>query len=129
MVTFIGPSREASDTRHVLYEVKYREELRRDWAKLRPRFRAAHRFARGHGWKFRLITDYEIRTPLLWNAKFLLPYRGHATVRLVCTCAGPTSEWFEERDVDRSLLAVRRPGFIDAAIRRLDERLVGMQNG
>jgi Protein of unknown function (DUF1826) len=29
----------------------------------------------------------------------------HATVRLVCTYAGPTSEWLEERDVDRSLLA------------------------
>jgi len=27
------------------------------------------------------------------------------------------------------LLAGRRPGFIDAAIRRVDERLVGMQNG
>jgi Protein of unknown function (DUF1826)/CobW/HypB/UreG, nucleotide-binding domain len=26
----------------------------------------------------------------------------HATVRLVCTYAGPTSEWLEERDVDRS---------------------------
>jgi hypothetical protein len=47
----------------------------------------------------------------------------------VCTYAGPTSEWLEERDVDRSLLAGRRPGFIDAAIRRVDERLVGMQNG
>ena len=42
----------------------------------------------------------------------------HATVRLICTYAGPTSEWLEERDVDRSLLAGRRPGFIDAAIRR-----------
>ncbi|HKH20513.1 MAG TPA: DUF1826 domain-containing protein, partial [Gammaproteobacteria bacterium] len=29
----------------------------------------------------------------------------HATVPLVCTYAGPTSEWLEERDVDRSLLA------------------------
>jgi hypothetical protein len=28
------------------------------------------------------------------------------------------SEWLEERDVDRSLLAGRRPGFMDAAIRR-----------
>ena len=37
--------------------------------------------------------------------------------------------WLEERDVDRSLLAGRGPGFIDAAIRRVDERLVGMQNG
>jgi hypothetical protein len=42
----------------------------------------------------------------------------HATVPLVCTNAGPTSEWLEERDVDRSLLAGRRPGLIDAAIRR-----------
>jgi Protein of unknown function (DUF1826)/CobW/HypB/UreG, nucleotide-binding domain len=32
----------------------------------------------------------------------------HATVRLVCTYAGPTSDWLEERDVDRSLAGAAR---------------------
>lgn len=60
--------------RHVLYEVKYRDEVRRSWSTLRPRYRLALRFARSHGWQFRLVTEREIRTDLLWNAKFLLPY-------------------------------------------------------
>ena len=75
LVTYLGPSRRADDVHHVLYEVKYREELQRLWPTLRPKYRAAVRFARSHGWRFKLITEREIRTELLWNAKFLLPYR------------------------------------------------------
>lgn len=74
LVTYLGPSRAIDDTNRVLYEVKYRDELRRRWAQLRPRYRAAWRFAKAHGWQFKLITEREIRTELLWNAKFLLPY-------------------------------------------------------
>ncbi len=58
----------------VLYEVKYRDDLREGWQEFRPRFRAATRFARGQGWRFKLITDREIRTTYLVNARFLLPY-------------------------------------------------------
>lgn len=54
-----------------LYEVKYRDDLRRDWSKLRPGFKAAIRFAKREGAKFRIITEKEIRTPLLSNIKFL----------------------------------------------------------
>jgi hypothetical protein len=56
----------------VLYEVKYRSELAQHWSELRPKFRAAVRFARSHGWRFKIITEVEIRTPYLENAKFLL---------------------------------------------------------
>lgn len=79
MVTFVDKSRDISRTHRVLYEVKYREELKRDWLRLRDRYRAAWRFARSNGSRFKLITEREIRTELLWNAKFLLPY-GHDEV-------------------------------------------------
>ncbi|WP_432723876.1 heteromeric transposase endonuclease subunit TnsA [Jeongeupia wiesaeckerbachi] len=60
--------------RKVLYEVKYRSELEQHWPDLRPKFKAAVRFARGQGWRFKIVTEVEIRTPYLDNAKFLLPF-------------------------------------------------------
>ena len=59
----------------VIYEVKYREELRVNWAALRPRFRAAVGYARRQGARFRIMTDLEIRGPYLQNAMFLGQYR------------------------------------------------------
>lgn len=58
----------------ILYEVKYRSELKQLWQELRPKFRVAVRFARAQGWHFKIITELEIRTPYLDNAKFLLPF-------------------------------------------------------
>ncbi len=58
----------------VLYEVKYRSELKEKWQELRPKFKAGIRFAAQQHWKFKLITDVEIRTPLLDNIKFLMPF-------------------------------------------------------
>ena len=57
-----------------LCEVKYREELRTDWIKLKPRLRTGVRHARENGWSFRIYTEVEIRTPRLANAKYFLPY-------------------------------------------------------
>ncbi|MCG9053510.1 TnsA endonuclease N-terminal domain-containing protein [Laribacter hongkongensis] len=57
-----------------LYEVKYRDELRREWQDLRPKLRAAVHFARTQGWRFKIVTEVEIRSPYLDNAKFLLPF-------------------------------------------------------
>lgn len=57
-----------------LYEVKYRSELREHWSELKPKFKAALRFARSNGWRFKLITEMEIREVRLKNAKFLLPF-------------------------------------------------------
>ncbi len=61
--------------RTVLYEIKYRDDLRTHWHDYRSKFKAARRYARTQGWDFRLITEREIRTPYLKNAKFLRPYR------------------------------------------------------
>lgn len=58
----------------MLYEVKYRSDLRKSWPELRPKFRAGIRHAKGRGWRFKIITEREIRTPYLANAQFLLPF-------------------------------------------------------
>lgn len=58
----------------LLCEVKYRDELRENWVQLKPKFQAAYRFARERGWRFKLINEKHIRTQLLDNAKFLLPF-------------------------------------------------------
>ena len=57
-----------------LCEVKYRQDIKRHWKKLKPKFLAAIRYCRSHGWRFRIVTEVEIRTPLLPNAKFLTGY-------------------------------------------------------
>jgi hypothetical protein len=59
----------------LLCEVKYRAEYREKLAELRPKFKAAFRFVKTNGLRFRVMTDREIRTPYLTNAKFLLRYR------------------------------------------------------
>lgn len=60
----------------VIYEVKYRSNLKDDWASLKPRFRAAIRYAKTNGMRFAIATEVEIRgTSYLANAKFLRPYR------------------------------------------------------
>jgi hypothetical protein len=59
----------------LLAEVKYRQDLFADWKVLKPKFKAARRFARERGWHFRILTEQEIRTPFLENARFLLRYQ------------------------------------------------------
>jgi hypothetical protein len=64
-----------SDGSVVVYEVKPREKLRAEWMSLRPRFKAASRYCRAQGWRFRVVTEREIRTPFLLNVTFLRRYR------------------------------------------------------
>lgn len=58
----------------LLYEVKYRRDLFDNWQEIKPKIRAGRGFARGQGWRFKIITEREIRTPFLWNATFLRQY-------------------------------------------------------
>src|SRR5262245_42941407 len=58
-----------------LCEVKYRDDLRQHWTDYRPKFRAAQRYARQQGWRFRVVTERHVRTPYLANVKFLGSYR------------------------------------------------------
>jgi len=58
-----------------LFEVKYRKDLFKDWKKLKPKFKAALEYADSKKWKFKIITEKEIRTDFLINAKFLWHYK------------------------------------------------------
>jgi hypothetical protein len=59
----------------ILAEVKYRDDLRENFKEYRPKFKAAIHYAKEQGWQFRIMTEREIRTPYLQNAKFLLPFK------------------------------------------------------
>lgn len=66
---------QATSKRPLLAEVKYRSDLAKDWKLLKPKFRAARAYARLQGWDFAILTEREIRTPLLKNVQFLWRYR------------------------------------------------------
>ena len=59
----------------VLFEIKYRADLRANWSKLKPSFLAARRYAQENGWRFSIMTEVEIRGPYLDNMRFLANYR------------------------------------------------------
>ena len=65
----------AEGLKTVLAEVKFRQDLKTNWLEYKPKFRAARRYAKQRGWVFRLLTEREIRTPFLINAKFLRRFR------------------------------------------------------
>lgn len=66
-----------------VYEVKPLDELRAEWQRYKPRFRAAVHHCRAQGWRFKIVTEREIRTPFVNNAKFLRRYRTVQTQPLV----------------------------------------------
>jgi TnsA-like endonuclease N terminal/TnsA endonuclease C terminal len=63
-----------ADPSPILYEIKYREDLRNDRRTLFPKFRVAKKYALEKGWRFEVFTERHIRTPFLKNAEFLLGY-------------------------------------------------------
>lgn len=65
------PSILGGPPRNVLGEVKVTNDLKKNQAKYANKFEAAHQFSYEHGWKFRIFTEVDIRTPLLSNLKFL----------------------------------------------------------
>jgi hypothetical protein len=58
-----------------VYEVKYREDLLTNWKSLKPKFNAVRQYCRERGWKFRVVTERDVRTAYLENIKFLRSYR------------------------------------------------------
>lgn len=59
----------------LLYEIKYRADLKGQRKQLFPKLRKAKSVARRRGWDFKVLTEVEIRTPFLANAKFLWGYK------------------------------------------------------
>jgi len=75
LVTYRKDIVPAKRMQSLLCEVKYRKDLFADWKRLKPKFKAARSFAMERGWHFSILTEQEIRTPLLENARFLLSYQ------------------------------------------------------
>lgn len=59
----------------LLCDVMLREDLFENWKALKPRFRAARTYAREQGLTFKVLTERDICTPYLWNARFLLQFQ------------------------------------------------------
>lgn len=66
---------ENAHLRTTIFEVKPQAVLRAEWGELKPKFRSAIGWGREFGCLFHLVTENEIRTPYLKNARFLLDYR------------------------------------------------------
>lgn len=58
----------------ILYEVKYRSHIKKDWKTLKPKLLAAMRYCDEMGWKFQIKTEIEIKTQYTENIKFIIPY-------------------------------------------------------
>jgi len=57
-----------------LYEVKFRSDLTKSWPELKPKFKAAIAVCKAKGWKFKIVTENEIRTTALKNVEFLFHF-------------------------------------------------------
>ncbi|WP_422473657.1 TnsA endonuclease N-terminal domain-containing protein [Endozoicomonas sp. ALB032] len=58
----------------VLAEVKYREDLFANWSEIKPKIKAARKYAKDRGWEFKILTEKEIQTVWLDNCRFLRRY-------------------------------------------------------
>ncbi|HFF5130218.1 Tn7 transposase TnsA N-terminal domain-containing protein, partial [Acinetobacter baumannii] len=59
----------------MLIEIKPKKKLVEDWDKLKPKFRAAHRFAADKGWKFKIISETRLYDQYWENINFLKKFR------------------------------------------------------
>ena len=60
--------------RSVVYEVKYRDELRKNWDRYREPFCYMRSWTRSQGMAFRLVTDLTIRTVRFENVRLISPF-------------------------------------------------------
>jgi len=56
-----------------IVEVKYRDDLWAGWSTYKPMFTAARTWCASQGLQFRIMTERQIRKPILQNAKRLIP--------------------------------------------------------
>jgi len=74
LLSYISGRSSFSNSNIVLCEIKYRSDIQKNWEGLKPKFKAAIRYAKEQGWRFKLFTENEIRTTYMENARFLQPY-------------------------------------------------------
>lgn len=70
---FVGS---ASKYEPTAFEIKTRDDLRADWAELKPKLRAGRSFLVESGFRFRILTEDRIHPIFLTNINFLLKFRG-----------------------------------------------------
>lgn len=58
-----------------LYEIKYREDLFSNWSNLKPKFKAARKWAKERGFSFAILTENEVRSEYLANIRLLNQHR------------------------------------------------------
>lgn len=75
LVTYRTDIEPAHRRRPLLCEIKPRESFVGRWREWREPLRAGRAYAEQRGWDFKVLTEREIRTPYLVNARFLLPYQ------------------------------------------------------
>lgn len=75
LISYLNLNEGETFRKPLLCEVKYREDLFNDWKILKPKLKAARRYAKEHDWEFHIMTEKEIRTPYLENVQFLWSYR------------------------------------------------------
>lgn len=68
------PDRHGRIRSPALYEIKPRLELKKKWIELLPGFRRAALLCRARGWRFRIASERNIRTPMFRNIIFLRGY-------------------------------------------------------
>ena len=66
----------------LLCEIKHRKDLKKNWNELKPKFKAAIQYASNNNWRFKIITEKEIRNQYLENIKFLSNYKEDKIDRL-----------------------------------------------
>lgn len=62
------------DRKPILYEVKYSDDLAEVIKEGRDKFKAAIKFARDNGWRFKFFTEAKVGINYLKNVRFLLPF-------------------------------------------------------
>jgi len=92
LVIYKHASDRSRDQSPMLCEIKYEKELEEDRAKLEPKFAAATAYCNERGWRFDVFSEKQIRTPLLENARFLLPYRSR---KLPLALTNRVTQWFQ----------------------------------
>ena len=62
------------DRRDEIIEIKYKYDLQKNKRKYRDKFEAARQFCKANNLKFIVKDETDVRTPYMFNSKFLLPY-------------------------------------------------------
>lgn len=74
-VIYRQESSSTNNLRSFLGEVKYRKNLFEDWKEIKPKLKAGRAYAKANDLDFRILTEKEIQTPFLKNAKLLRQYK------------------------------------------------------